>query len=84
MLNEIMKTCMYVWVCDDYKWAEKMSGWWGIFNVILFCLFDELAQAYKWINFETLIKTKPDRNISIQLVFSLFQCFLVIYLICFL
>ena len=27
-----------------------MSGWWGIFNVILFCLFDELAQAYEWIN----------------------------------
>ena len=40
MLNEIIKTCKYVWVCGDYKWAEKMSGWWGVFNVILFCLFD--------------------------------------------
>ena len=28
-----------------------MSGWWSIFNVILFSLFHELAQAYKLINF---------------------------------
>ena len=35
--------------------AQKMSGWRGIINVILFCLFDEFAQAYKWINFENFV-----------------------------